>query len=61
MILNPNLVASAPMSYTPSDASLDAAEDATQPVSVRDYPQAFKLLILLNSLAWVAYFMGWFE
>ena len=58
MILNPTIVATSPKTYTPSDASLDAAEDMVQPVSVRDYPPYFKILVLLNTLAWVLYFMG---
>ena len=58
MIMNPALIATAEKTYTPSAASLEAAEDMVQPVSTRDYPPIFKILICLNTLAWVLYFMG---
>lgn len=59
MIMNPTLIASAPKTYTPTDEALDAAIDATEQVTARDYPKMYKLLIVVNTICWVAYLMGW--
>jgi len=60
--LNPNLIGSAPSpTHTPTDAALDAAESAVLPVTQRDYPRIYKLLILANTVMWVSYIMGWIK
>ena len=60
-ILNPTLTGTAPKTYTPTDAALDAAEEMAEPVTVRDYPRIYKLMILANTILWVSYFMGWLK
>lgn len=61
MIMNPTLIASAPQTYTPTDRDLDAAIDATEQVTARDYPKMYKLLIVANTIMWIAYFVGWLK
>jgi len=46
VILNPTLV---------------AAEEMAQPVTARNYPKIYKLMILANTILWVSYFMGWLK
>lgn len=57
-IINPTLAASASQTYTPSDAALASAEEMAEPVTARDYPRIYKLMILANTILWIAYFMG---
>ena len=57
--INPVLTgAPPPQTYTPTDAALDAAEDAVVPVTARDYPRIYKLLILANTILWIMYLAG---
>ena len=62
MILNPTLTGETPsQTYTPTDAALASAEEMAEPVTQRDYPRIYKLMILANTVLWVAYFMGWLK
>ena len=60
-IFNPTLIDDAPKTYTPTDAALASAEEMAEPVTARDYPQIYKLMILANTILWVSYFMGWLK
>lgn len=60
-MLNPTLTGATSQTYTPTDAALAAAEEMAEPVTARDYPQIYKLMILANTILWISYFMGWLK
>ena len=57
-IINPALAMSSSKTDTPTDARLSYEIDRTLPVARIDYENIYKMMIVANTVLWVAYLLG---
>ena len=57
-MLNPTLAASAQKTFTLTQKALDAEVDRTISPTAIDYPHIYKMLIVANTVLWIAYLLG---
>ena len=62
MIMNPTIISNE-MSVVrdPMENEMKAAMDKTLPVQQQNGGSRYNILLVINSLLWVAYFLGWLE
>ena len=58
MVFNPTLVATAQPTSTPSDAVLAYEVDRSIAPTSLDYPRLYQMLIVANTVLWIAYLLG---